>query len=784
MPARGLSRTLRQAGYTTDDCVTAAALLDGSDQPPFAAGDRVVAVANGQTWCSGDIMEMVARKSKTGTTPGATQARIRFDEWTEESFKEEVVHANHWNIARYVDVIDVHGRRHASAVQAQQAHPTMSEQSVLGKRKAKTATKARQARCAPVPTPLAPVPAIVHPTKPKAKVRINLIKGFKNLGSEDRIAVQLPCLHVVHLIRGNTIVAGKHVSFGLDPAGCRSCIDETQTVALARGADGGGGMGRDGLPGMEQELTAEAGYQVADEANAMDEAKEPAGGGTPPHGAVNHAGVAGEQHSVLEVAGHDGGGGEWGGGGNEAGGVVAVPQDMNGGHVDLIGSDMERSDDEDAFEAMNQDDFDCFGGAAIYDRMLDRLNVAVTAEHAGAMAEQAETVLKEDSQRLMAVTPAADAEMEALVRVREAATGSLGPHQESMLAPSLMDTPQTPIARPVAQKKVRPPAAAMEALSPEKGMPLPSRRPSTPPSAPLQLPLAQPLPPPPDPPVGKPPPISQDAPSAEPLQAVQGVQQMPDDGQQTPNLLAANRLAGKQDAPYVAPRLSALGTSEQHAAFGSLAQTISTAEGAAGRRIHLSSMMLATSTHAAGPLPMGSGSVRSSPGAGPSSWGSAPSSTRPVPPPSRSMGSKGKAVLRVHEHHRRSALHSSTLDVHKPTSTGHTMLGTYDWASLAHDRSTTIAAYTTHLYSVQGGLPTAREAGELNETRGEHFLNKLRALEYDAFGAFDDQMQTCERLHRLEVWTGTSPHNDDDAMARLNVVLDFVWPPSRRGSPA
>ena len=85
MPARGLSRTMRQAGYTTDDCVTAAALLDGSDQPPFAAGDRVVAVANGQTWCSGDIMEMVARKSKTGTTPGATQARIRFDEWTEES---------------------------------------------------------------------------------------------------------------------------------------------------------------------------------------------------------------------------------------------------------------------------------------------------------------------------------------------------------------------------------------------------------------------------------------------------------------------------------------------------------------------------------------------------------------------------------------------------------------------------------------------------------------------------------------------------------------------------
>ena len=85
MPARGLSRTLRQAGYTMDDCVAAAALVGGSEQPPFAAGDRVVAVANGQTWCSGDIMEMVARKSKMGTTPAATQARIRFDEWTEES---------------------------------------------------------------------------------------------------------------------------------------------------------------------------------------------------------------------------------------------------------------------------------------------------------------------------------------------------------------------------------------------------------------------------------------------------------------------------------------------------------------------------------------------------------------------------------------------------------------------------------------------------------------------------------------------------------------------------
>ena len=91
-----------------------------------------------------------------------------------------------------------------------------------------------------------------------------------------------------------------------------------------------------------------------------------------------------------------------------------------------------------------------------------------------------------------------------------------------------------------------------------------------------------------------------------------------------------------------------------------------------------------------------------------------------------------------------------------------------------------MAAYTTHLYCVQGGLPTAREAGELNETRGEHFLNKLRALEYDAFGAFDDQMPTCERLQRLEAWTGTSPHSDDDAMARLNVVLGFMWPPSRR----
>jgi len=778
MPARGLSRTLRQAGYTTDDCVTAAALLVGSEQPPFAAGDRVVAVANGQTWCSGDIMEMVERKSKTGTTPAATQARIRFDEWTEESFKEEVVQANHRSIARYVDVIDVHGRRHASAVQAQQAHPTMSEQSVLGKRKAKTATKARQARCAPVPTPLAPVPVIVHPTKPKAKVRINLIKGFKNLGSEDRIAVQLPCLHVVHLIRGNTIVAGKHVSFGLDPAGCRSCIDETQTVALARGADGGGGMGRDGLPGMEQELTAEVGYQVTDEANAMDEAKEPAGGGTPPHGAVDHAGVAGEQHGALVVADHDGGGG------NEGGGVVAVPQDMTGDLVDLIGSDMERSDDEDAFEAMNLDDFDCFGGATIF----DGLNMAVTAEHAGAMAE-AETVLEEDSQSLMAVTPAADAETEALVRTGEVAAGSLGPRQESTLAPSLMDTPQTPIARPVAQKKVRPPPAAMEALSPEKGMPLPSPWPSAPLPAPLQLPTAQPPPPSPDPPVGKPPPSSQDAPSAEPPQAVPGIQQMPDDGQWTPNRLAANRLAAKQDGPYVAPRLSALGTSRQHAAFESLAQTISTAEGAAGRCIHPSSMMLATSTQASGPVPMGSGSVRLSAGAGPSSLGSAPSSARPIPPPSRSMVSKGKAVLRVHEHDHHScstsSLHSSTLDVHEPTSTVHTMLGMYG-AAWAHGRSTTMAAYTTHLYGVQlqGGLPTAREAGELNETRGEHFLNKLRALEYDAFGAFYDQMQTCERLHRLEVWTGTSPHSDDDAMTRLNVVFDFVWPPSRRGSPA
>ena len=690
-----------------------------------------------------------------------------------------MVQVNRWKVARYVDVIEMHGRRYASAVEAQQAPPTtMSEQCVLGKRKAKTATKVKQAklaRCAPAPTPLTPVPAIVHPTKPKAKVRIDLIEGFNNLAPKDRIAVMLPCSHLVHLIRGNTIVAGKHVSFGLNPAGCRSCIDEAETVTLAQGADGGGRMGCDDLPGME-ELTAEAGYQVADEADPIDEAKEPDGAGTPPHGAVE---VAGEQHGALEVAGYDGGGGEWGGGGIDGGGVVVVTPDMSGDHVDLLGSDLERSDGEDDVEDMSFDDFDSFDGATNF----DELDVAVTAEHAGATAEQAETVIEADSQRLLAVTPAADAETEAVVRMGEAAASSPGPRHESTLASSLMDSPQTPIARPVAQKKVRPPTAAMEALSPEKDMPLPSPRPSAPPPTPLQLPPAQPPTPPRDPPVGKPRSSSQDAPSAEPPQAPvqQGLKQMPNDGQRTPNRLAAHHLATTQDVPHVAARMSVLGTSEQHAAFGSLAHTISTAEGAAGRRIYPSSM-LATSTQAARPVLMGSRSARLSAGAGPSSWGSAASSARSVQPPSRSMSSNGKAVLRPHELSRScstSSLYSSTLDMHEPTSTGDTMIGTYGVSS-GRGHSTTMAAYTTHLYCVQGGLPTAREAGELNETRGEHFLNKLRALEYDAFGAFDDQMPTCERLQRLEAWTGTSPHSDDDAMARLNVVLGFMWPPSRR----
>ena len=125
----------------------------------------------------------------------------------------------------------------------------MSEQSVLGKRKAKTATKAKQVkqeRCDPVAALLHPVPVIIHPTKPTAKVCSDFIEGFKNLGSEDRIAAQLPCLHVVHLIRGNTIVAAKHVSFGLHPARCPPCIGATQTVALAQGADGCEWMGTDG----------------------------------------------------------------------------------------------------------------------------------------------------------------------------------------------------------------------------------------------------------------------------------------------------------------------------------------------------------------------------------------------------------------------------------------------------------------------------------------------------------------------------------------------------------
>ena len=92
MPVVGLSRTLRQSGCTTDDCVTAAAsLLGGSEQPPFAVGDRVIAVANGQTWCSGDIMEMVVCKSKTGAAPFATQVRVHFDEWTEESCAASLV---------------------------------------------------------------------------------------------------------------------------------------------------------------------------------------------------------------------------------------------------------------------------------------------------------------------------------------------------------------------------------------------------------------------------------------------------------------------------------------------------------------------------------------------------------------------------------------------------------------------------------------------------------------------------------------------------------------------
>ena len=91
MPVVGLSRTLRQSGCTTDDCVTAAASLLGGSEPPFAAGDRVVAVANGLTWCSGDIMEMVVRKSKTGAAPFATQVRVHFDEGMEESCAASLV---------------------------------------------------------------------------------------------------------------------------------------------------------------------------------------------------------------------------------------------------------------------------------------------------------------------------------------------------------------------------------------------------------------------------------------------------------------------------------------------------------------------------------------------------------------------------------------------------------------------------------------------------------------------------------------------------------------------
>ena len=250
----------------------------------------------------------------------------------------------------------------------------MSEQSVLGKRKAKTATKAKQVkqeRCDPVATLLHPIPVIIHPMKPTAKVCSDFIEGFKNLGSEDRIAAQLPCLHVVHLIRGNTIVAAKHVSFGLHAARCPPCIDATQTVALAQGADGGEGMGTDGLPGME-ELTAEASYQVAaDKADPIDEANELAGEGTPPpHGAVPHPGVAGEPHGALEVAGHDGQGGEWGaGGGNEGGGVVVVMQDVISDSGDLLGSDMVSSDDEETLEDMNDDDFDSFDGVTNFDEL-------------------------------------------------------------------------------------------------------------------------------------------------------------------------------------------------------------------------------------------------------------------------------------------------------------------------------------------------------------------------------------------------------------------------------